>query len=130
MSGMKPLQIVARAVMPQCREIAIAGELDLATTPALAQPLRDTCDAAEHLVINLKDCEFIDSTGIAAIVTARNELVEAGRQLILFGASAQILRILEITGLTGHGLCANDLDAALAMCGQRAGASEGWALSG
>jgi anti-sigma B factor antagonist len=127
---MTPLQISAGEAAPGCREIAISGELDLATAPAVLEPLQEARDAGEHLVINLRECEFIDSRGIAVLVKAHGELAEAGRRLILFGASQQVHRVLEITGLTGERLFATDLEAALAVCGISRRASGDGALTG
>lgn len=127
---MKPLEISVREVAADCREITIRGELDLATSSALFDPLREACEAADHVLVSLRECEFIDSTGISAIVQARKELAEVGCKLILFDASQQVNRVLEITGLTSDRIFADSRDAALAACGIQLKASGDAALSG
>lgn len=85
--------------------IAVCGELDLNTAHELEQPL----DAAlgsdrSALVIDLSECEFIDSTGIALIVRAWQRLGHdsngQGRGgFALCCVNAQVQRLLDITGL-------------------------------
>ena len=50
--------------------IAIAGELDLATAPDLAIAARAAAERVDHLVIDLRSCSFIDSSGLRAIDSA------------------------------------------------------------
>jgi anti-anti-sigma factor len=57
----------------------------------------------DHVLINLESCDFIDSTGIAVIVKARQSLAEEGRQVVVCAPSDQVRRVLEVTGLLGNG---------------------------
>lgn len=50
------------------------------------------------LLIDLSRCEFIDSTGIALIVRAWQQLDGNGR-FALCGVGDQVARVLDITGL-------------------------------
>jgi anti-sigma B factor antagonist len=87
-----------------CREIQVEGELDLAVADQL-QECVDRIDAGHTMIlINLEECEFIDSTGIALIVHAHHRMAERGRRLAICAPSDQVLRILSITGLMGNGL--------------------------
>jgi anti-sigma B factor antagonist len=88
------------------RVIAIQGELDLGTAPQLEEPLEAALAAGEApLLIDLTGCEFIDSTGIALIVRAWQQLDSAssdgGRstRFALCCLNDQVQRLLEITGL-------------------------------
>lgn len=81
--------------------IAVRGELDLSTAPTLEQPLVAAQEGGESVVIDLTECEFIDSTGIALIVRAWQQ-IEAGedhRQLVICSRKDQVQRVLEISGL-------------------------------
>ena len=54
------------------------------------------------MLIDLSQCEFIDSTGIALIVRAWQQLDSGegnGRALVLCSQNDQVRRVLEITGL-------------------------------
>jgi anti-anti-sigma factor len=84
------------------RTIFVRGELDLSTAPDLEGPLEQTLESGEgSVLIDLSQCEFIDSTGIALIVRAwqRLEAGEDGRSLVLCSQNDQVRRVLEITGL-------------------------------
>ncbi|HEU5106266.1 MAG TPA: STAS domain-containing protein [Solirubrobacterales bacterium] len=84
------------------RTISVRGELDLSTAPELEGPLEETLERGEgSILIDLSQCEFIDSTGIALIVRAwqRLDSSENGRGLVICSHNEQVRRVLEITGL-------------------------------
>lgn len=84
------------------RTISVRGELDLSTAPELEGPLDRALESDEgSVLIDLSQCEFIDSTGIALIVRAWQRLNsgENGRALVLCSQNDQVRRVLEITGL-------------------------------
>jgi anti-anti-sigma factor len=84
------------------RTISVRGELDLSTAPELEGPLEQTLDGADSSVlIDLSNCEFIDSTGIALIVRAwqRLDSGDEGHTLVICSQNDQVRRVLEITGL-------------------------------
>src|SRR5215204_26661 len=86
-----------------CLEIRVGGELDLAEAPQLEQTLKRACDY-DQIVISLEDCEFIDSTGIALIVRCDKERKTNGRRLAVCGVAGQVQRVLDLVGLSDHGL--------------------------
>jgi anti-sigma B factor antagonist len=84
----------------------VCGELDLNTAPELEQPLNAALSEKEDasIVVDLSDCEFIDSTGIALIVRAWQRLDRnaggGGRgRLVLCCFNHQVQRLLKITGV-------------------------------
>jgi anti-anti-sigma factor len=82
--------------------ISVCGELDLSTAPELEGPLQQALEGGEgSVLIDLSQCEFIDSTGIALIVRAWQQLDagENGRSLVICSQNDQVRRVLEITGL-------------------------------
>lgn len=84
------------------RTISVRGELDLSTAPELEGPLDQALESGEgSVLIDLSQCEFIDSTGIALIVRAWQRLQsgENGRALVICSQNDQVRRVLEITGL-------------------------------
>lgn len=81
--------------------VVVRGELDLATSPELEQQLQHVWDTgAESLVIDLRELEFMDSTGLSIIVKAHQRLSEEGRQLSLVRGSQQVQRLLDLTGVS------------------------------
>jgi anti-sigma B factor antagonist len=82
-------------------ELAVDGEVDVAT----AGPLRDALTAVlnesgiTRLVVDFTKVDFLDSTGISALVAA-HRLAQANRtQFLVINCQPQALRVLEITGV-------------------------------
>jgi anti-sigma B factor antagonist len=81
--------------------IALTGELDLASSPALEEEL-DRVGAAEDLelvVIDLRELEFMDSTGLSVLIRAHQRAEEQGRRFGLVKGSQQVERLLSLTGV-------------------------------
>jgi anti-sigma B factor antagonist len=77
--------------------VAVAGEVDYATGPQLAERL---LDLTEHdVVVDLSAVTFLDSSGIAALVRANEAISRTGHRLRTFGEQDNVLRVLEIAGL-------------------------------
>ncbi|MEA2213081.1 MAG: anti-sigma factor antagonist [Solirubrobacteraceae bacterium] len=81
--------------------VVVRGELDLATSPELEDQLRRIWDTgSEQLVIDLRELEFMDSTGLSVIVKAHQRLTDEGRRLTLVRGSQQVQRLLDLTGVS------------------------------
>lgn len=78
--------------------ILVEGELDMNTATQLERELEAPLKDSSSLLIDLSRCEFIDSTGIALIVKAWQQLGGDGR-FALCGVSNQVERVLDVTGL-------------------------------
>lgn len=103
--GVAPFEIEKGALGDELRFLAVHGELDLDTAPALEREIEALDpEQVSGLLIDLGDCGFIDSTGVALLVRAwkRIDLLAAagGRgRVVLCSPVAQVRRVLEITGL-------------------------------
>lgn len=103
--GPAPFQASATALEGGVHLVEIHGELDLSTATQLEGPLEDATQAEDAAVlIDLADCDFIDSTGIALIVRAWQRIdATAGNDgkggLVLCCQNEQVRRVLEVTGL-------------------------------
>jgi anti-sigma B factor antagonist len=81
-------------------ELAIAGELDLHAAPEIKASLHDAiADGARHLVLDLSDATFIDSTTIGVLVGTRKRLNELGGSLHVACANEHVLAVFEMAGL-------------------------------
>jgi anti-sigma B factor antagonist len=81
--------------------VAVAGELDLASSPELEQQLEQVWSSdAEQLVIDLRALEFMDSTGLSIIVGVHQRLAETGRKLSVVKGPPQVQRLLDLTGVS------------------------------
>lgn len=97
-----PFEVKVGDLEQGIRTISVRGELDLSTAPELEGPLDQALESDQgSVLIDLSQCEFIDSTGIALIVRAWQRLNsgENGRVLVLCSQNDQVRRVLEITGL-------------------------------
>lgn len=111
---MRQFGLIERSPQPGCREIRIEGELDLAVADQLREAFDRVTPDYDCVLIGLQSCEFIDSTGIAVIVQARQRLAKEGRRVMVYGPTAQVLRVLDVTGLTENGLVFESAEDALA----------------
>lgn len=96
-----PFQVTITGLDEGIQVVAVQGELDLSTAPELERPLEDVLEGPESVLIDLRSCDFIDSTGIALLVRAwqRLEAEDNGRNLAICSNNEQVRRVLEITGL-------------------------------
>jgi anti-sigma B factor antagonist len=80
--------------------IAVSGELDLASSPALQEELeRATASGTPMLIIDLRELDFMDSTGLSVLVRAHQRIEEQGRQLAMVRGPQQVQRLLSLTGV-------------------------------
>jgi anti-sigma B factor antagonist len=81
--------------------LSIFGELDQATVPDLRECVDPLIDDARHsLLLDLSDCAFVDSSGLAAFVSIRDRITAAPeRGFAICCPDTQVRRLLELTGL-------------------------------
>jgi anti-sigma B factor antagonist len=90
--------------------IAFTGELDLATVPVLEDHLSPfENDGVAAIMVDLRDVAFTDSTGVHALLEARQRINAGGRRFIMVGARPSVRRVF---ALTGNESLLNDRDAA------------------
>ena len=100
-----PFEATVAQLDDEVRAIVVRGELDLSTASELEGPLEEAISAKDaSVLIDLSDCEFIDSTGIALIVRAWQRLDrtadgEGEGRVVICSDNDQVRRVLEITGL-------------------------------
>jgi anti-sigma B factor antagonist len=113
LSQLRAFKLIEEDLRPDCRKIQVEGELDLAVAEQLELVLVRLGTECREVLIDLERCEFIDSTGIATIVHAHKQFAEQGGRLVACAPSAQVLRVLSITGLTANGLVFENVEEAL-----------------
>jgi anti-sigma B factor antagonist len=79
--------------------VALRGELDIADAVSVAAALAAVAARERDIVIDLAGLEFIDSSGVAALVRGRRQARDAGGELLLAAPQQQVLRILTLTRL-------------------------------
>jgi anti-sigma B factor antagonist len=88
------------SVEPHRNEVAVipVGELDLATSPLVAEAVEGLRDAGfSEIVIDLRAIEFIDTQGLRMLGAVRSDTVRAGGSLTLTPPQPAARRIFEIT---------------------------------
>jgi anti-anti-sigma factor len=79
--------------------LALHGELDLASAPALESSLLEVEQQAPgRLVIDLGDLQFIDSTGLRLLLQANSRAQQRGSALVLRRGNAAVQRVFDVTG--------------------------------
>jgi anti-anti-sigma factor len=64
--------------------LVLSGELDIASSPALVQALEDAGSSIPNrLVIDLTEVTFMDSTGLRALLLARQRTEASQQELVL-----------------------------------------------
>jgi anti-sigma B factor antagonist len=79
--------------------VALRGKLDVADAANAAASLAVVAASGRTVIVDLAGLEFIDSSGLAALVRARQHARHAGSDLLLAAPQQQILRMLAITRL-------------------------------
>ncbi|TXS44452.1 STAS domain-containing protein [Streptomyces sp. t39] len=80
--------------------LRVDGELDYATSAQLRDLLPTlTVGPGQRLVVDLAGMHFCDSSGIAALIAARNHAQACGADIALAAVPENTLRILRIVGL-------------------------------
>jgi anti-anti-sigma factor len=80
--------------------LRISGELDLASSPKLQEELdRATATSPSLIIIDLRDLDFMDSTGLSVLIHAHQQAQQHGHRLGIVNGSRQIRRLLSLTGV-------------------------------
>jgi anti-anti-sigma factor len=80
--------------------LRLAGELDMATVPALRACVESVDDEFGTLVLDLSALKFLDSSGIGFFASLHRELEPQLRHLELRGATDHVRHVLELSGLS------------------------------
>lgn len=80
--------------------LALTGELDLVSSPALDHAIADQADPeVELVVVDLRRLDFMDSAGLHAVLRIQQGAHELGRRFALIRGPDQVQRLFELTGL-------------------------------
>jgi anti-anti-sigma factor len=80
--------------------VGVCGEIDACTAPDLASCLEAAILGSDgDVVVDCGAIDFIDSSGLRALVVARATLGARGRDLRLVHVGPVLGRLLELTGL-------------------------------
>jgi len=96
---MSPLEIITEQREGQT-SMALVGELDIASAPRLEEGLEEVeRDTPGTLVLDLRKVDFIDSTGLRAVIAADERARSAGRRFVVVRGPAAVERVFSVTQL-------------------------------
>ncbi len=78
------------------------GRLDLNNSQVIEKELMKIIDAErKHLIVNMKNVEYLHSSGIRLLISLRNRLLEYGKYIVICQINDTVLKIIEFVDLQG-----------------------------
>jgi anti-sigma B factor antagonist len=97
---MSAFSITTETIDDEVVAVAVTGYLDFDAAPALKHNLVDCIEAgSSHVVVDLAEAGFIDSTAIGVLVGALKRLEESGGSLVVVCTNENVRSIFELVGL-------------------------------
>jgi anti-sigma B factor antagonist len=83
--------------------LKLTGELDMATASHLEREIASAASARpKAIVLDLRDLDFIDSTGLRTLISEHERSRQSGRTFALVQGSKQVARLMSITRVSEH----------------------------
>lgn len=80
--------------------IELAGELDLSGVTRVTEVFANALETdARVIVLDLRDLEFLDSTGVHAILKAERLASDRNMSFVIIRGPRQVQRIFEVSGI-------------------------------
>ncbi|MGA8941798.1 MAG: anti-sigma F factor antagonist [Thermoactinomyces sp.] len=81
--------------------VRLSGELDHHTAEKVRTSIEQELDRGEctHLVLNLAELEFMDSSGLGVILGRYKKVSQLGGKMILCSIRPSVFRLMEMSGL-------------------------------
>ena len=85
-------------------EVELEGEIDVQRSDAVRAELRHAVDTAggRTVIVDLTRVTFLDSSGLSALIAGKRTADAQGTPFQVRGASDNLRRLFEVTGLLGH----------------------------
>jgi len=81
--------------------VAVSGEIDVYTAPALREKLISLVDEGKYqIIVDMEAVEFLDSTGLGVLVGGLKRVRSHDGWIDLACTNNRILRVFKITGLS------------------------------
>ncbi len=81
--------------------VVVTGDVDLHTAPVLrAEALTAVGHGAPHLVLDMAEVDFVDSTGLSTLIVLLHASQEAGGSLRVACVPERLLRMVTMTGIS------------------------------
>lgn len=97
--------------------VALAGDIDIQTAPLLREALAALPPSEQMVVVDLSAVEFLDSSGVGALVGAAAALREGGGSLRLACPPPRVQKVFRISRLAEVIPIYDDVDEAVVPAG-------------
>jgi anti-sigma B factor antagonist len=99
--------------------LPLEGDIDLHVSPVVTEALNTMIKKKpDRIVVDLSRATYIDSSGVAALILAMQEVEAYGGEFFLSGLQETLRSIFEISRLERTFRIFTDVDAALAASGE------------
>jgi anti-sigma B factor antagonist len=105
--------------------VSLTGELDIATETLALAELERGMDGAELMVADLRELDFLDSTGVRVLITIDLRARERGVRFGVVRGEGMVARLLEVTRLDQRFPVVDDVTELLGPAGEGPGGSLG-----
>jgi len=99
-TDVQPFYLESITAGADCAVLRVGGEVDVYTAPQLRERvIQLLANGERHIIADLREVDFLDSTGLGALVGSLKRLREQDGSLKLVTAAGKILTIFRLTGL-------------------------------
>lgn len=82
--------------------LRLVGDIDAAGVDVLVSHLDPLPDTESHIIIDLADVTFIDSSGFRTLIEAHQRAELVGRRVVMADPSPAVKRLFDISGLVPY----------------------------
>ena len=77
--------------------IKLVGRLDTTTAPALDKTINEDLGDTKHLVLDVKELEYISSAGLRVLLSAQKKMQKVGSMKVT-NVREEVMEVFEMTG--------------------------------
>ena len=77
--------------------IKLVGRLDTTTAPALDKTINEDIADTKHLVLDVKELEYISSAGLRVLLSAQKKMQKIGSMKVI-NVCEEVMEVFEMTG--------------------------------
>ncbi len=79
----------------------VNGKITIQTAHTLLATVKELAEKTRHLVVNLGDVDYMDTSGMGVLVTGLKLFKSKGSDFALSGVNERVRAVMELSGLVG-----------------------------
>lgn len=98
-----------------CSNVSVwcmCGELDASTVPAFLAEAQEIIERQRNVIMDVHLLEYVDSTGVSAMLSTRNALKTIERDICIVGCHGLLTKIIRLAQVEAELHCMDGLDSA------------------